>query len=98
MCFARSTSRSSQRSSALRDHRPRPIYLTPIACSVGCCSCVICYDTRETEQVFSTVTHFLTMTHNGTFVVERTPEEVFAVLAVPDSFAPLLPDFASMAM
>ncbi|HVO78727.1 MAG TPA: SRPBCC domain-containing protein [Candidatus Bathyarchaeia archaeon] len=38
------------------------------------------------------------MTHSGTFVVARKAEEVFALLATPERFAPLLPDFESMAM
>ena len=38
------------------------------------------------------------MNHSGTFLTPRTPEEVFDLLASPEQFAPLLPDFESMAM
>lgn len=39
-----------------------------------------------------------TMNHSGTFLTPRTPEEVFDLLANPEQFAPLLPDYDSMAM
>jgi len=38
------------------------------------------------------------MTHSGSFTVPCTPGEAFRLLAVPERFAPLLPDFESMAM
>lgn len=38
------------------------------------------------------------MIHSGTFQVERTADEVFDLLATPERFAPLMPDFESMAM
>ena len=38
------------------------------------------------------------MLHSGTFVVERTADEVFDLLANPERFAPLMPDFESMSM
>lgn len=38
------------------------------------------------------------MNHSGTFLTPRTPEEVFDLLANPEQFAPLLPDYESMAM
>ena len=38
------------------------------------------------------------MTHCGEFVVQRTSDEVFDLLANPERFAPLLPDFESMAI
>ncbi|MFZ1135040.1 MAG: SRPBCC domain-containing protein [Candidatus Korobacteraceae bacterium] len=36
------------------------------------------------------------MTHCGTFLTNRNAEEVFDLLANPERFAPLLPDFESM--
>jgi len=36
------------------------------------------------------------MNHSGTFITARSPEEVFDLLAEPQRFAPLLPDFESM--
>lgn len=38
------------------------------------------------------------MNHSGTFLTPRTPDEVFNLLANPEQFAPLLPDFENMAM
>jgi carbon monoxide dehydrogenase subunit G len=38
------------------------------------------------------------MTHSGSFTVPCTPGEAFRLLAVPERFAPLLPDYESMAM
>jgi carbon monoxide dehydrogenase subunit G len=38
------------------------------------------------------------MNHSGTLLTPRTPEEVFNLLANPEQFAPMLPDFESMAM
>lgn len=38
------------------------------------------------------------MNHAGTFLTSRTPDEVFSLVAHPEQFAPLLPDFESMAM
>src|SRR5215469_1390773 len=38
------------------------------------------------------------MNHSGTLLTPRTPDEVFNLLANPKQFAPLLPDFESMAM
>ena len=37
------------------------------------------------------------MNHSGTFLTPRTPDEVFKLLANPEQFAPLLPDFESAA-
>ena len=37
------------------------------------------------------------MNHSGTFLTARSPEEVFDSVADPEKFAPLLPDFESMA-
>jgi carbon monoxide dehydrogenase subunit G len=36
------------------------------------------------------------MLHTGTFTVPRTVDEVFELLATPERFAPLMPDFESM--
>jgi carbon monoxide dehydrogenase subunit G len=36
------------------------------------------------------------MTHNGSFNVARSPEEVVALLSNPEWFAPTMPDFESM--
>lgn len=38
------------------------------------------------------------MTHSGTFVVQRSVEDVYELLADPQRFGPLMPDFESMAM
>jgi carbon monoxide dehydrogenase subunit G len=38
------------------------------------------------------------MTHSGTLLTPRTPDEVFNRLGNPEQFAPILPDFESMAM
>jgi len=38
------------------------------------------------------------MTHSGSFSTQRPAEEVFELLANPERFAPLMPDFESMAM
>ena len=38
------------------------------------------------------------MIHSGTFLVSRQPDEVFDLLATPERFAPLLPDYESMTM
>jgi carbon monoxide dehydrogenase subunit G len=38
------------------------------------------------------------MTHSGSFLTQRSPDEVFDLLASPERFAPLLPDFDSMSM
>ena len=38
------------------------------------------------------------MIHSGTFLVPRQPDEVFDLLATPERFAPLLPDYESMTM
>lgn len=38
------------------------------------------------------------MNHAGTFLTTRTADEVFDLLANPERFAPLLPDFESMAV
>lgn len=38
------------------------------------------------------------MTHSGAFSIRRTPDEVFDLLSNPERFAPLMPDFESMAM
>lgn len=38
------------------------------------------------------------MTDSGTFLVRRSSDEVYELLADPQRFAPLLPDFESMAM
>ena len=38
------------------------------------------------------------MIHSGTFLTNRSPEEVFDLLADPHRFAPLLPDFECMAV
>ena len=38
------------------------------------------------------------MNRSGTFLTPRTPNEVFDLLANPEQFAPLLPDFEGMAM
>jgi carbon monoxide dehydrogenase subunit G len=38
------------------------------------------------------------MNHSGTFLTPRTAGEVFDLLANPEQFAPLLPNFESMAM
>jgi carbon monoxide dehydrogenase subunit G len=38
------------------------------------------------------------MTHSGKFLTPRTPEEVFALLAIPQRFAPLLPHYESMSI
>jgi uncharacterized protein len=38
------------------------------------------------------------MTHSGTLLVPRSAYEVFELLANPESFAPLLPDFESMSL
>jgi len=38
------------------------------------------------------------MTHSGTFTVHRTVEDVFALLADPQQFAPLFPDSESVQM
>ena len=38
------------------------------------------------------------MTHSGAFSTRRTPDEVFDLLSNPERFAPLMPDFESMAM
>lgn len=38
------------------------------------------------------------MTHYGTFLTDRSADEVFDLLAKPDRFAPLLPDFESMSV
>lgn len=39
-----------------------------------------------------------TMTHSGSFSAQRPADEVFELLANPERFAPLMPDFESMAM
>jgi carbon monoxide dehydrogenase subunit G len=36
------------------------------------------------------------MTHSGSFAVRRTADDVYALLADPRQFAPLLPDYESM--
>ena len=38
------------------------------------------------------------MRHSGTFLTPHTPDEVFDLLANPELFVPLLPDYESMAM
>ena len=38
------------------------------------------------------------MNHSGTFFTSRPPDEVFDLLANPELFAPLLPDYESMVM
>ena len=38
------------------------------------------------------------MTHSGSISVSCQPDEVFRLLATPERFAPLLPDYESMAM
>ena len=38
------------------------------------------------------------MTHSGSFLTSRSTEEVFDLLANPERFAPLLPDFESMSL
>lgn len=38
------------------------------------------------------------MTHSGAFSIRRTPDEVFDLLSNPERFAPLMPDFESMAI
>ena len=38
------------------------------------------------------------MNHSGTLLTPRTPDEVFNLLAKPEQFAPILPDFESMAI
>ncbi len=38
------------------------------------------------------------MVHSGTFQANRSAEEVFDLLANPERFAPLMPDFESMAL
>jgi carbon monoxide dehydrogenase subunit G len=38
------------------------------------------------------------MNHSGTLLTPRTPDEVFNLLATPEQFAPILPDFESMTM
>jgi uncharacterized protein len=38
------------------------------------------------------------MNHSGTFVTTRSAEEVFDLVADPQRFAPLLPDFESMSV
>jgi len=38
------------------------------------------------------------MIHSGTFIAQRPADEVFDLLASPERFAPLMPDFESMAM
>jgi len=38
------------------------------------------------------------MRHSGTFLTSHTPDEVFDLLANPELFAPLLPDYENMAM
>ena len=38
------------------------------------------------------------MNYSGTLLTPRTAEEVFNLLANPEQFAPILPDFESMAM
>jgi carbon monoxide dehydrogenase subunit G len=38
------------------------------------------------------------MNHSGTFLTPRAPDQVFDILADPEEFAPLFPDFESMAM
>jgi carbon monoxide dehydrogenase subunit G len=38
------------------------------------------------------------MVHSGTFQVQRTADEVFDLLANPERFAPLMPDFESVTM
>jgi len=38
------------------------------------------------------------MNHSGTFLTPRTSDEVFKLLANPEQFAPLLPDFESVAV
>ncbi|MGA9564171.1 MAG: SRPBCC domain-containing protein [Candidatus Korobacteraceae bacterium] len=38
------------------------------------------------------------MTHDGTFFAKRSADEVFDLLANPERFAPLLPDFESMSV
>ncbi len=38
------------------------------------------------------------MVHSGSFQVNRSAEEVFDLLANPERFAPLMPEFESMAM
>lgn len=40
----------------------------------------------------------LNMVHSGSFRVNRSAEEVFDLIANPEQFAPLLPDFDSMAV
>lgn len=39
-----------------------------------------------------------TMTHSDSFSTQRNADEVFDLLANPERFAPLMPDFESMAM
>jgi carbon monoxide dehydrogenase subunit G len=38
------------------------------------------------------------MIHAGVFQAQRTPDEVFDLLSSPERFAPLLPDYESIAM
>jgi len=38
------------------------------------------------------------MNHSGTLLTPRTADEVFNLLANPEQFAPILPDFESMAL
>ena len=56
----------------------------------------VCYDTRGAAQ--HAALGIPTMVHSGTFQVDRPAEEVFELLANPERFAPLMPDFESMAM
>ena len=38
------------------------------------------------------------MTHSGTFLIPRSADDVFDLVANPESFAPLLPNYESMSM
>jgi uncharacterized protein len=79
-------------------HLPRPLYSTcdlgPKLRSLVRLEAKVWYDTRWPRS--RAIESPTVMNHSGTFATARSPEEVFDLLADPQRFAPLLPDFESM--
>ena len=57
---------------------------------------MVCYDTRGATQ--GNRPQLPPMIHSGAFEVRRSADEVFDLLANPERFGPLMPDFESMAV
>jgi carbon monoxide dehydrogenase subunit G len=58
----------------------------------------VCYDTRCPEHIWSAPKPIVIMNHSGTFRTTRSAEDVFDLVADPQRFAALLPDFESISV